>query len=392
MTDYRKDAEAIREEIVENRRAVHGYAELGLDLPKTAALVMEKLRSYGYEPQLCGKSGVTATVGQGGKVILLRGDMDALPMPEQTGLPFAATNGNCHSCGHDLHTAMLLGAARLLKEHESELKGRVKFMFQPGEEVLGGALEMIEAGLLEDPHVDVAMGMHVTAGGEISDLGLITYKRDYSTYSGDMVKITVNGKNAHGSSPEKGVDAINVAAHIVTALEALHSREITSKEYAMVLTGKIYGGDSCNTEAGTCTLEVSVRACSEEARAFLLQRVKEISEGIAATFRAEAVVDHVYGMPSMYNAPEMCDCVPGYCEELLGKEKVLELHQTGGTEDFTAVAARVPSVYLHIGAGSLAGKDITSHNPTILFDEDVLPIGSAVYAHVAARYLEEHQQ
>ena len=388
MTDYRKEAEAIREEIVTNRRTIHGYAELGLDLPKTAAYVMEQLKSYGYEPQLCGKSGVTATVGNGGKVLLIRGDMDALPMAEQTGLPFAATNGNCHSCGHDLHTAMLLGAAKLLKEHENELKGTVKFMFQPGEEVLGGAEEMIAAGLMENPHVDAAMGMHVSSGGKYSKVGLITYKREYSTFSGDMIRITVNGKNAHGSSPETGVDAINVAAHIVTGLEALHSREITSKEYAMVLTGKIYGGDSCNTEAGTCTLEVSVRASSNEARDFLKRRVKEISEGIAATFRATADVEFVYGMPSMYNAPEMCDCVPGYCEELFGAEQVLE---TGGTEDFTAVAALVPSVYLHIGSGSIAGEEITHHNPKIIFDEDVLPLGTATYAHVAARYLEEHE-
>ena len=391
MKDYRKEAEAIREEIVTNRRTIHGYAELGLDLPKTAAYVMEQLKSYGYEPQLCGKSGVTATVGNGGKVLLIRGDMDALPMAEQTGLPFAATNGNCHSCGHDLHTAMLLGAAKLLKEHENELKGTVKFMFQPGEEVLGGAEEMIAAGLMENPHVDAAMGMHVSSGGKYSKVGLITYKREYSTFSGDMIRITVNGKNAHGSSPETGVDAINVAAHIVTGLEALHSREITSKEYAMVLTGKIYGGDSCNTEAGTCTLEVSVRASSNEARDFLKRRVKEISEGIAATFRATADVEFVYGMPSMYNAPEMCDCVPGYCEELFGAEQVLELHETGGTEDFTAVAALVPSVYLHIGSGSIAGEEITHHNPKIIFDEDVLPLGTATYAHVAARYLEEHE-
>ena len=119
--------------------------------------------------------------------------------------------------------------------------------------------------------------------------------------------------------------------------------------------------------------------------------MKEISEGIAATFRATADVEFVYGMPSMYNAPEMCDCVPGYCEELFGAEQVLELHETGGTEDFTAVAALVPSVYLHIGSGSIAGEEITHHNPKIIFDEDVLPLGTATYAHVAARYLEEHE-
>ncbi len=397
MTDYRKEAKAIAEEIVENRRVIHGYAELGLETVKTAAYIEEKLRSYGIEPKRCGKNGVTAIIGQepagegSGKVILLRGDIDALPMAEATGLPYAATNGNCHSCGHDLHGAMLLGAARLLKAHEKELKGRVKLMFQPGEEILGGAAEMIADGLLENPKVDVAMGMHTSSGGEHCELGLITFKRDYSTFSGDFVRVTVHGKQSHGSRPETGIDAINIAAHIVTGLEELIAREVSNTERSVVLVGKIAGGDSCNTQAGTCVLEISVRAASAERRSFLKQRVKEISEGIALAFRGTAETEFVYGMPPMYNAPEMCDCVPGYAAEVVGQDMLQELFEFGGTEDFTAVAEKVPSVYLHIGSGAIAGKDVTHHNPHIIFDEAVLPIGAAVYANVAQRYLEEHQ-
>ncbi len=391
MTDYLKEAEEMKAEIVENRRTVHRFAELGLDLPQTSAFVMEKLKEYGYEPKRCGKSGVTAVAGQGGKVILLRGDMDALPMKEESGLPFAATGASCHSCGHDLHTAMLLAAAKLLKKHEKELAGRVKFMFQPGEEVLGGAAEMIENGLLENPHVDAALGMHTCTGhGENSKVGLITYKAEYSTFSGDYIKITVHGLNAHGSTPERGVDAINVAAHIVTGLEELVAREVSNTERSIVLVGRIEGGDSCNTEAGTCQLDVSVRAASAERRSFLKQRVKEIAEGIAATFRATADVDFVYGMPPLYNDPEMCRCIPGYIKEMLGDTAVKELHEFGGTEDFTAVAEKVPSIYLNIGTGNLAGPDITHHNPKILFDENALPIGAAVYARCAVRFLEDH--
>ena len=393
MTDYKAEALAMKDEIIEDRRVIHKYAELGLDLPKTSAYVIEKLKSYGIEPVRVGKSGVSAVIGQGGQVMMIRGDMDALPMAEQTGLPYAAENGNCHSCGHDLHTAMLLAAAKLLKAHESELKGRVKLMFQPGEEVLGGAAEMIADGLLENPHVDAAMGMHVSAGGTpVTKLGLISYKRDYSTFSGDCIRITIHGKQAHGGSPERGVDAINVAAHIITGLEELIAREVSNTERSVVLVGMIHGGDSCNTEAGTCVMEASVRAASAERRNFLKNRVKEISEGIALAFRATAEVEFVYGTAPMYNDPKMCDCVPGYCEELFGKDQVVELHEFGGTEDFTEVAEKVPSIYLHIGAGSLAGPEISHHNPKILFDEDVLPLGAAVYAHVAARYLEEHQQ
>ncbi|MGI5990538.1 MAG: M20 metallopeptidase family protein [Lachnospiraceae bacterium] len=392
MANYLKEAKDMKEEIVQNRRTVHQFAELGLDLPKTSAFVMEKLREYGYEPQRCGKSGVTAVAGQGGKVILLRGDMDALPMKEESGLPFAATGASCHSCGHDLHTAMLLAAAKLLKEHESELKGRVKFMFQPGEEILGGAAEMIANGLLENPHVDAAIGMHTCTGhGANSKVGLITYKSEYSTFSGDYVRIVVHGLNAHGSTPEMGVDAINVAAHIVTGLEELISREVSNTERSIVLVGRIEGGDSCNTEAGTCQLDVSVRAASAERRDFLKRRVKEIAEGIAMTFRAKAEVDFVYGMPPLYNDPRMCACVPGYIREMMGEDSVKELNEYSGTEDFTAVAEKVPSIYLNIGTGNIAGDDITHHNPKIIFDEDALPIGAAVYAQCAARFLEEHQ-
>ena len=390
MTDLMHEAHAIKDELIANRRTVHGYAELGLDLPQTSAFVLEKLREYGYEPQRCGRSGVTAVAGSGGRVMILRGDMDALPMREETGLDYAATNGNCHSCGHDMHTAMLLGAAKLLKLHESELKGRVKLMFQPGEEVLGGAVEMIENGLLEDPHVDYALGMHVMTGDETARPGLITYRRNYSTFSGDCIRITVHGKQSHGSMPERGVDAINIAAHIITGLEELIAREVSNEERSVVLVGMINGGDSCNTQAGTCVMEASVRAASQERRDFLKRRVKEISEGIALAFRGTADVEYVYGIAPMYNDPLMCDTVPGYIKELLGADNVAELTGFGGTEDFTAVAERVPSIYLHIGAGSLAGEGITNHNPRILFDEDILPTGAAVYTQAAMRFLEEH--
>jgi len=390
MTDYLAEARAIASEITEYRRTIHGYAELGLETVKTADYVEGKLRSFGIEPKRCGRNGVTAVIGHGGKVLLLRADMDALPMQEQSGLPFAATNGACHSCGHDTHTAMLLAAARLLKEHEDELEGRVKLMFQPGEELLAGAVEMISAGILEDPHVDAAIAMHLTSGTPVARPGLISYKRDYSTFSGDFVKVTAIGKQAHGSTPEAGVDAINIAGHIITALEELIAREVSNTERSVVLVGKIYGGDSCNTQAGSCVLEVSVRAASAERRAFLKQRVKEISEGIAAAFRGSAEVEYVYGMPPLYNHPLMCDSVPGYVAEILGEDGLCEVHDYSGTEDFTAVAERVPSIMLFLGAGSAAGEDVTMHNAKILFDESVFPVGAAVYAHAAARFLEEH--
>lgn len=393
MTDYSAAAKAIENQITENRRTIHGFAETGFDLPRTTAFVEAQLRALGLEPRRVGKAGISCVIGGGaGKTILLRADMDALPMAEQTGLPFAAGNGNCHSCGHDCHTAMLLGAARLLKEHEDELEGRVKLMFQPAEEKLAGALDMLEHGILEQPAVDAAMGMHVAVGGETGcEPGTITYKPGPASFSGDAVRITVTGKDAHGSTPCAGVDAISIAAHIILALQEIPAREIPCEQQAVVLVGMINGGTSCNTTSGSCVLEASIRADSAENRAFLKRRVKEISEATAVTFRGRAEVEFVYGMPALYNAPALCADMSAYCREVLGADAVRESDKLSGSEDFTMVAEQVPAVFFHLGAGSPAGGHLCGmHNPGMLVDESVLPIGAALYAHCAVRYLQSH--
>ncbi len=388
MNKYYGEALLINEEIIKNRRTFHSFAETGFDLSKTVVYVQEKLKEYGLNPKLVGKSGVTCTVGKPGKTILLRADMDALPMKEETDLDFAATNGNCHSCGHDCHTAMLLGAAKLLKENEANLNGTVKFMFQPAEEILSGAKDMIEAGILENPKVDAAMGMHVYVGTEQSQTGTIYYSKGPALFSGDAIKITVKGKNAHGSTPEQGIDAINIAAHITIALQEIIAREIPSRDQAVVIVGKIYGGDTVNTLAGNAVIEVSVRATTEEKRAYLKTRVKEISESVANTFRGQAIVEFVYGMGPLCNDVEISEEMGGYCKEFLGDENVIVVPISSGTEDFTEVASRVPSVMLNLGAGSIEeGHEYSMHNPKMIVDEEVLPKGVALYAYCAERYL-----
>ena len=244
MHHFLNRAKELEQELIALRREIHGYAELGFDLEKTHAFVVEKLRSYGYEPKTVGKSGITCTAGSGGKVILLRADMDALPMPEESGLPFAAQNGHCHSCGHDCHTAMLLIAAKMLKEQESELKGTVKFMFQPAEELLAGAAAMVEDGLLENPKVDVALGMHIAVGMDDTRSGTIRYIPGVASNSGDAIRISIQGHGVHGSKAYLGVDAINIAAHTIIALQEILALEIPSTQPAVVLVGKMEGGSS----------------------------------------------------------------------------------------------------------------------------------------------------
>nr|WP_312578754.1 M20 family metallopeptidase [Sedimentibacter sp.] len=388
LNEYYEKALKISDEIIKNRRILHNYAEVGFELPKTISYVKEKLKEYGLNPKMVGRGGITCTVGSPGRTILLRADMDALPMKEETKLDFAATNGNCHSCGHDCHTAMLLGAAKLLKENEHNLNGTVKFMFQPAEEILAGAKDMIESGILENPTVDAAVGMHISVGNEQSHTGTVSYANGTALFSGDAIKITVKGKNAHGSTPEKGVDAINIAAHIIISLQEIISREIPCQDKSVVIVGKIQGGDTVNTLAGNAVLEVSVRATTEEKREYLKKRVKEISENVTRTFRGEAIIEFVYGIGPLYNNPELSKEIAGYCKEILGDNKVMEIDPAAGSEDFTAIASLVPSVMLNLGVGSIKeGYVYSMHNPGMLVDEKVLFKGTSLYAHCADQYL-----
>ena len=388
--NYRKRAEEIFDYVQSIRRQLHSWGEVGFDLPQTVALIDSELSKMGIPHYPVGKAGICAIIGKGEKCVLLRADMDALPMDETTGLPYASTSGGTHSCGHDCHAAMLLGAAKLLKEDEDKLNGTIKLMFQPAEELLAGAVDMIENGILENPKPDVAFATHVSVGQPGTTVGRVTYSSGPALYSGDAVKISVYGKNAHGSAAYMGVDAINIAAHIVVALNEIISREIPLDEHSVVLVGKISGGDTVNTTAGYAELEVSLRAQTEEKRNFLKKRVKEISEGIAATFRGRAEVEFVYGMAPLYCDPKTAADADRYVAQL-GYTPVC-VPCAGGTEDFTAVANIIPSVMLNLGAGSIEeGHMCSMHNPGMIVNEDVLPTGVAIYCQCAAQWLEENK-
>lgn len=386
MIDYMNEAKAIFEEVRENRRYLHRHAEGGFDLENTVKFIDEKLTEMGIEHRKCGRAGIVAQVGKGDKCVLLRADMDALPMKEVADVPFASNTGYTHSCGHDCHATTLLGAAKILKAHESELCGVVKFMFQPAEELLQGALDMVNDGVLENPKVDAAFGTHISVGKPGSTVGTMTYSAGPALYSGDMVTLEVFGKQSHGAAAYAGVDAINIAAHIVIALEEIIAREIPMDDSAVVLVGKIEGGDSCNTTAGYAKLEVSARAQTEEKRQFLLKRIEEISKGVAATYRGRVEYIHNYGM-----SPLVCDekiaAIGAKAAEDLGM-KVTCLPTAGGTEDFTAVANLVPAVMLNVGAGSLEeGHTCGHHNPGFVVDEGVLVYETALYCKCAVDYL-----
>lgn len=402
-----QQAESCKDKLVETRHYLHQHAETEFDLTETKKYVKAELTAMGYEPQDCGKCGVTVTVGgkKPGKVFLLRGDMDALPIKEESDVPFSSDNGNMHACGHDMHATMLLGAAKLLKDMEDDINGTVKLMFQPAEEVFEGAKDMIGAGVLENPEVDAALMIHVMAGMPFPAGTVIVCNGGVSAPGADFFKIKIQGKGCHGSMPNNGVDPINVAAHIITALQEIHSRELSLNDDAVLTIGSIHGGQAPNIIPDTVEMNGSIRTYDEEIRKYLKNRMTEISTQIAAAFRANAEVSFNRGCPVLLNNADLSKDVAKYAKELLGAGKALTQSEllsksadsgkpvkSTGSEDFAYISQEVPSIMLSLAAGEPEkGYAYPQHHPKVKFDESVLAQGSAVYAYTALRWLEEHK-
>ncbi|MGN0345051.1 MAG: M20 family metallopeptidase [Lachnospiraceae bacterium] len=402
----RKEAQELRETIVSDRRYLHMHPGTGFDIKETVEYVKKELEAMGYEPKECGKAGLIALAGgkKPGKVFLIRADMDALPIREEADVEFASENGCMHACGHDMHTSMLLGAARLLKAHEDEIEGTIKLMFQPAEEIFEGSHDMIEAGLLEDPKVDAALMIHVMAGMPFPAGTVIVSAPGVSAPAADYFEIKVQGKGCHGSMPNTGVDPLNAAAHILIALQEIHARELAMGDQAVMTIGTLHAGTAANAIPDTATMGGSIRTFDEETRAFLKQRLTEVAEGVAKSFRAQAEVTFGSGCPTLINDKELSECADKYVKELLGEGQAFSVAQlnamggggksskAAGSEDFAYVSQEVPSIMLALAAGQpQKGYQYPQHHPMVKFDEDALAGGSAVYAYTAMRWLQEHR-
>lgn len=390
--DYLKRSEELFEETVENRRHLHQTPELGLELPETTAFIMEKLTEIGYDPKPCG-GGVVACVGKtGGKTVLLRGDVDALPMKEESGLPFASQRENAHTCGHDIHGAMLLTAAKMLKENEASLKGTVKLMFQPGEETFTGAKAMIADGVLENPKPDAALGYHVGSGS--APVGLFIYNRESTLQnSSDNFRIDIQGKGGHGASPNECIDPVNIAAHIILALESVIAREVKSTQASVLTIGKVVAGNAGNIIPDTAELYGTLRCDSKEEREFLLRRLDEVVEMTAKTYRGSAKVTIVAGTPPLICDPQMVDDFVSYMKELdvPGQCEYNGMHVTS-SDDMAMVLSEIPGAYMFLSAGFTDGRETyNQHHPKVEFNEEVIKSGAAYLAHCATRWLEEHK-
>ena len=390
--NYYEHALSLKEELIQHRRNLHKNAEVGLHLPKTKQYVIETLTKYGLSPQSCGE-GVTALVGKGQPVILLRADMDALPMPEESGLAFSCPTGEqAHCCGHDLHAAMLLTAAMLLKENESALTGTVKLMFQPAEETFEGALNMIDHGVLESPRPDAAMAYHVSAGKILPGTFMYNDSRDAVLFSMDGFTITIKGRGAHGAFPHLSIDPINIGVHIHLALQELIARECSPQSSCLVTVGQFSAGSAPNIIPETAVMRGTIRSNSAETRELLVRRVQEVAERTAAVYGGTATVEMTGGVPPLLCDPQLTREMTGYMRELpIPGWTGCSGFSAAASEDFAFISTEIPSTYIHLCAGFEDERGHASaHNPKVQFNEDILPIGAACMAHCATEWLKHH--
>ena len=402
MNHILEEAKNLQDSVVAHRRWLHEHAEVAFELVQTKEYVREQLTQMGYTPVDCGRAGLIVTVGgkKKGKTFLLRADMDALPIPEESGVEFSCKTGAMHACGHDMHTAMLLGAAKLLKAHEEEINGTVKLMFQPAEEIFEGSKNMLENGLLDNPKPDAAIMIHVTAAAPMPAGTVVICAPGVSAPAADYFTIKVQGKGCHGSAPQNGVDALTAAAHILIALQEIHARELSASEEAVLTVGTMHGGTASNAIADSAELGGSIRTYDEQTRSFLKERMTAIASSIAQAFRATATVEFGSGCPTLVNDGNLAAFAKTCLTELLGKEKVIATAdlQTGGrpargggSEDFAYVSHEVPSLMLALAAGEPEkGYTFPQHHPRVTFDESVLSTGTAAFITFAMRWLEEN--
>lgn len=397
-----KEATALQPKLQKIRRELHQHPELGFDLTYTKQKVWNELVALGYQPKKCGKAGIIALAGgkKPGKCILLRADMDALPLNEEADIEYRSlVEGKMHACGHDFHTAMLLGAAEILKKYEDEIEGTVKLEFQPAEEIFRGSMDMLGAGLLENPHVDAAEMIHVAAGQPMPSGLIMVSGGGITMASCEQYHITVKGKGGHGSMPHAAIDPITAAAQIHLALQEINSREIDGNEYGVFTTCHFSAGHTSNVIPDKAEMWGTIRTIDPENKVgdYIKTRMTEICQGIGTALRCETSVEFYDYCPCMKVDAALSQDTVRYMTEILG-QGVVDMSKTsdgkagGGSEDFSFVSHKVPTVSLYLAAGNSAeGYTYGQHNPKVRFDDSVLYVGVAAHVQMALKWLEEHK-
>ena len=381
------EAARLQPELIALRRDLHRHPELGRAETRTAQRVEAELHAAGVSPLRVADTGVVGTL-QGalpGRCVALRADMDALPVQEDTGLPFSSENaGVMHACGHDLHTAALIGAARILAAHRDQLRGSVKFFFQPDEEGNGGAQRMINDGCMEQ--VDAVFGAHVAP--ELP-AGTVAVCPGAAYAASNPFDIVVRGRGAHGAEPNLGADAIAAGSAIVTAIQSLVSREISPLDSAVVTIGSFHAGTARNILAGEARLSGILRCFGQPMRERLTRRLTTMVEGIAAAMGVTAEVAIQWGYAGVVNDPQMAELVRTSALRLLGSSNVSAAQPSLTTEDFGAFLAHAPGCYWHIGVGRPEENSAPLHSPKFNPDESAIGLTAALHAQIALDFLAE---
>lgn len=395
----------IQGQITRDRRTLHQMPEIGTDLPQTSAYIKKRLDEMGIAWKDCGgvlpkqmtedyveagfprmekETGVTAVIGKGNPCILLRADMDALPICEDNDLDFRSCNGRGHMCGHDSHAAMLLGAAQILKEMEDQLKGSVKLMFQPGEETGAGARLMVEDGALQDPKVDAAFGLHVQP---TQPTGHIGYTVGVNSASLDTFILKIHGKGGHSSQPQLCTDPLMVMNQVYQAVNLLVGREADPAAMVALTCGVAKGGTAVNIIPDEAELHIGLRTLNVDAAEHLKKRIPQLIDHYVKAWDAQYDLT-VFHTPCTFTDEALClELVPSICD-VVGESNIRQIPPMTGTEDFGYVTREVPGMFAFIGAGKAGNAPL--HSPQMVLDEAVLPIGAAVYAHVAVSWLNQY--
>lgn len=380
-----REARALEPGLREIFCQIHRNPELGKEERATAALIRRRLEELGVEAVTMADTGVMGVIrgGKPGKTIGYRADIDALPIREETGLPYASRNpGVMHACGHDFHTAALLGAAELLVRRRETLAGNVKLFFQPDEEGDGGAARMIAAGCMENPHVDAMLCCHVESG---IPTGTVSLRSGPICAASNPFSVTLRGRGTHGAKPHLGTDVIVAGAQIISALQTISSRRTSPTEPVVVTVGSFHSGKAGNVLPEEAIFTGILRTMGGEARERVKEDFRAIVSGVAAAMGVEAEVQIFESYPACGNDPAMTELVRRAAEKLLGKEKVLDMGEPSlGTDDFGYFSLAAPGCYYYVGVGSEEkGFTYPNHNPRFAADPEALPIAAALHAQTA---------
>lgn len=389
-------AKEIFDDVVQVRRQIHQNPEVGFELPETVKTIQAKLDEYGIAcERLADTYALVGTLGDAskGKTLLLRADMDALPMRETSVHACASKNNNAHLCGHDMHATVLLAALKLLKEDEDQLQGQIKFLFQPAEETLNGGKLMLEKGILENPKPDAGMAVHMWPTSK--SVGLLIPRKEVLA-SALNFKITVKGKGAHGAMPYSGIDPVFVGAQIVNNANGIIARELPSNKGASLSMGSFNSiGGAVNIIPETVEILGTSRSLYAESAKHMAERLPQVVDYTARAFRAEAEYEAMANVPALTNTESFADLVKSTAEEVLGAEYPVEYVDASlASEDYAHIASQLPqSCYYFIGCPQpdADGKIYPLHNPKVLFNEEAIILGAASMAAAATKWLEVNQ-